>query len=241
MSTASFRSQKPITIAIDGYSSTGKSTLAKQLAEALGIVYVDSGAMYRAVALHALRNGWIDAQGYSDNKSIISALDHLDISFVPGENGATATFLNGECVEQEIRTMKVSNVVSQVAALVPVRRKLVALQQSMGLEGGVVMDGRDIGTVVFPNAELKVFMTASDQVRAERRQQELAAKGQHYSWEEVLENLKSRDKTDMERADSPLLQDKDARILDNTSLDKEDQFKLVLSWVTQLQDAQQGA
>lgn len=228
---------KPLTIAIDGHSSTGKSTLAKQLAKALGYVYVDSGAMYRAVALFAMRGGWVSKEEGCDETQILQHLDEVTISFVLDADGVNATHLNGERVEEEIRTMEVSNVVSHVAKLIPVRRRLVALQQEMGAKGGVVMDGRDIGTVVFPNAELKIFMTASDEVRAERRKAELDAKGQHWSFEEVLENLKSRDKADTERSDSPLIAAEDARTLDNSKMDRETQFELVLSWTSNLIDA----
>ena len=151
---------KSLTIAIDGHSSTGKSTLAKELAKALGYIYVDSGAMYRAVALFALRNQWVSAAAGCQEDKINQSLPDVQISFELDAQGVNATHLNGERVEEEIRTMEVSNVVSHVAKLVPVRRHLVALQQAMGRDGGVVMDGRDIGTVVFPNAELKIFMTA---------------------------------------------------------------------------------
>src|SRR5210317_2312372 len=225
---------KPLTIAIDGHSSTGKSILAKELAKALGYIYVDSGAMYRAVALYAMRNHWVSASTGCREAEINNSLDEVRISFELDSNGVNATHLNGERVEEEIRTMEVSNVVSHVAKLVPVRRHLVALQQAMGRNGGVVMDGRDIGTVVFPNAELKIFMTASDQVRAARRKAELDAKGQHWSFEEVLENLKSRDKADMERSDSPLIAAEDARTLDNSTMNREDQFELVLCWAQNL-------
>jgi cytidylate kinase len=226
---------KPLTIAIDGHSSTGKSTLAKQLAKALGYVYVDSGAMYRAVALNALRNGWVSKEAGAQASKINVHLEGLVIDFELDQNGVNTTLLNGEVVEEAIRTMEVSNVVSHVAKLVPVRRHLVALQQAMGENGGVVMDGRDIGTVVFPNAELKIFMTASDEVRANRRKAELDAKGQVHSLQDVLENLKSRDKADMERADSPLIAAEDAVTLDNSSITREEQFQRVLGWVKDLQ------
>ena len=225
---------KPLTIAIDGHSSTGKSTLAKQLAKALGYVYVDSGAMYRAVALNALRNGWVSKEAGAQASKINVHLEGLVIDFELDQNGVNTTLLNGEVVEEAIRTMEVSNVVSHVAKLVPVRRHLVALQQAMGENGGVVMDGRDIGTVVFPNAELKIFMTASDEVRANRRKAELDAKGQVHSLQDVLENLKSRDKADMERADSPLIAAEDAVTLDNSSITREEQFQRVLGWVKDL-------
>jgi cytidylate kinase len=226
---------KPLTIAIDGHSSTGKSTLAKQLAKALGYVYVDSGAMYRAVALNALRNGWVSKEAGAQASKINVHLEGLVIDFELDQNGVNTTLLNGEVVEEAIRTMEVSNVVSHVAKLVPVRRHLVALQQAMGENGGVVMDGRDIGTVVFPNAELKIFMTASDEVRANRRKAELDAKGQVHSLQDVLENLKSRDKADMERADSPLIAAEDAVTLDNSSITRKEQFQRVLGWVKDLQ------
>ena len=226
---------KPLTIAIDGHSSTGKSTLAKQLAKALGYVYVDSGAMYRAVALNALRNGWASKELGAQASKINAHLEGLVIDFELDQKGVNTTLLNGEVVEEAIRTMEVSYVVSHVAKLVPVRRHLVALQQAMGENGGVVMDGRDIGTVVFPNAELKIFMTASDEVRANRRKAELDAKGQVHSLEDVLDNLKSRDKADMERADSPLIAAEDAVTLDNSSITREEQFQRVLGWVEDLQ------
>jgi len=209
---------KPLTIAIDGHSSTGKSTLAKALAKSMGYVYVDSGAMYRAVALFALRKGWVSKENGCDAVAIESTLDQVQITFELDAAGVNATFLNGQRVEEEIREMAVSHVVSHVAKLSEVRRYLVALQQAMGRNGGVVMDGRDIGTVVFPNAELKIFMTASDDVRAARRKAELDFKGQDVTFQEVLENLKSRDKADMERSDSPLIAAEDARTLDNSTM-----------------------
>lgn len=222
------------TIAIDGHSSTGKSTLAKELAACLGYIYVDSGAMYRAVALEALRHGWVSKELGIQEENIINALEGLKITFSVNSQGQSITMLNNENVEDAIRTMEVSNVVSQVSKLIPVRRRLVALQQKMGDKGGVVMDGRDIGTVVFPKADLKIFMTASDQVRALRRKAELDSKGQDYSLNEVLENLKSRDKSDMERADSPLIAASDARILDNSEINRKEQFNLVLGWINEL-------
>ncbi len=225
---------KPLTIAIDGHSSTGKSTLAKALAKSMGYIYVDSGAMYRAVALFALRKGWVSKDKGCDAAEIESTLDQVQITFELDADGVNATFLNGRRVEEEIREMAVSHVVSHVAKLSEVRRHLVALQQAMGRNGGVVMDGRDIGTVVFPNAELKIFMTASDDVRAARRKAELDVKGQDVSFEEVLENLKSRDKADMERSDSPLIAAEDARTLDNSTMNREDQFELVLGWTKSL-------
>ena len=225
---------KPLTIAIDGHSSTGKSTLAKALAKSMGYVYVDSGAMYRAVALFALRKGWVSKENGCDAVAIESTLDQVQITFELDAAGVNATFLNGQRVEEEIREMAVSHVVSHVAKLSEVRRYLVALQQAMGRNGGVVVDGRDIGTVVFPNAELKIFMTASDDVRAARRKAELDFKGQDVTFQEVLENLKSRDKADMERSDSPLIAAENARTLDNSTMNREDQFELVLGWTQSL-------
>ena len=225
---------KPLTIAIDGHSSTGKSTLAKALAKSMGYVYVDSGAMYRAVALFALRKGWVSKENGCDAVAIESTLDQVQITFELDAAGVNATFLNGQRVEEEIREMAVSHVVSHVAKLSEVRRYLVALQQAMGRNGGVVMDGRDIGTVVFPNAGLKIFMTASDDVRAARRKAELDFKGQDVTFQEVLENLKSRDKADMERSDSPLIAAENARTLDNSTMNREDQFELVLGWTKSL-------
>ncbi len=225
---------RKLTIAIDGHSSTGKSTLAKELAACLGYIYVDSGAMYRAVALKALRHGWVSKELGIQEENIINALESLKITFSVNSQGQSITMLNNENVEDAIRTMEVSNVVSQVSKLIPVRRRLVALQQKMGEQGGVVMDGRDIGTVVFPKADLKIFMTASDEVRALRRKAELDSKGQDYSLNEVLENLKSRDKSDMERADSPLIAASDARILDNSEINRKEQFNLVLGWINEL-------
>lgn len=225
--------QKPLTIAIDGHSSTGKSTLAKQLAQHLGYVYVDTGAMYRAVALYALRRGWVTPEGQTDEAAIQSALSEMHISFQRDPQGRNTTYLNGENIEDEIRSMTISGVVSHVAKLVPVRRHLVALQQAMGKDGGVVMDGRDIGTVVFPEAELKIFMTASDAVRAERRRKELEENGQHVSAEEVLANLRARDFADSKREDSPLVRADDALELDNSHMDRQSQFELVLGWVAE--------
>ncbi|MEC8458478.1 MAG: (d)CMP kinase [Bacteroidota bacterium] len=225
-----------LTIAIDGHSSTGKSTLAKELAAVLGYIYVDSGAMYRAVALEALRKGWVSKEQGIQEENIINALEFLKITFSVNPQGQSITMLNNENVEHAIRTMEVSDVVSQVSKLIPVRRRLVALQQKMGEKGGVVIDGRDIGTVVFPKADLKIFMTASDKVRASRRKAELDSKGQNYSLNEVLVNLKTRDKFDMERIDSPLIAASDARTLDNSKMNKEEQFNLVLGWINELKD-----
>ncbi|HUH27429.1 (d)CMP kinase [Gelidibacter sp.] len=216
---------KKITIAIDGFSSTGKSTVAKQLAKALGYVYVDSGAMYRAVALYAMQNGII-SQGNFDVEKLVSDLESLRIHFKYNEDlGFAEMYLNGKNVEHEIRTLEVSQYVSQVAEISEVRRMLVLQQQQMGMEKGVVMDGRDIGTVVFPDAELKFFMTASAETRAKRRYKELLDRNENVSYEDVLKNVESRDLIDSTREDSPLMKAKDAIEIDNSNLSLEAQFE----------------
>lgn len=220
---------KELTIAIDGYSSTGKSTLAKELAKALGYIYIDTGAMYRAVTLSALRHDAF-ASGSLNQNWLNTELPKLEISFDRGPEGQVSTLLNGEDVEQEIRQMEVSSRVSEVAAVSEVRRFLVAQQQAMGARGGAVLDGRDIGTVVFPNAELKIFMTASPEVRTQRRYQELLQKGERVTHSEVQSNLLERDRIDSSRSDSPLLQADDALLLDNSTLTREEQFDQVLRW-----------
>jgi cytidylate kinase len=223
---------KKITIAIDGHSSTGKSTLAKELAKALGYVYVDSGAMYRCVALFAMRNGFFAPNLRA--AELITALSQINISFEYNKlSKSNHAILNGDDVEVEIRTMQVSNHVSEVATIPEVRRKLVEIQQKLGTAKGVVMDGRDIGTVVFPDAELKIFMTANPAVRAQRRYDEMIAKGDAVTYEAVLENLKSRDFEDSNRSDSPLMQASDAKVLDNSTISKEKQFAIVLDWANQ--------
>ena len=223
-----------ITIAIDGFSSTGKSTVAKELAKALNYVYVDSGAMYRAVTLYAMRQGFLDGENI-DEAGIENSLDHIDLKFVFNPNiGFAEMYLNGENVESEIRTLQVSNKVSSVASLSPVRRKLVEDQQGMGIEKGVVMDGRDIGTVVFPEAELKIFLTAEATIRAQRRFEELKAKDIDISLEEVIQNLNERDHIDSTRADSPLKQAKDAHLLDNSQLDLEASIDYVIQLIEAL-------
>lgn len=220
-----------ITIAIDGYSSCGKSTLAKQLASKLNYTYVDSGAMYRAIALFAIEAG-LASKGSVKKEELISKLDSIDIDLqYDAKTGGVTTFLNGKNVEEEIRSMRVSDVVSFVSVIKEVRAKLRSLQQELGKRGGVVMDGRDIGTAVFPNAELKIFMTASPEVRAQRRYDELKAKGKNVSLEEVRANLVSRDKEDTSRKEDPLIQAKDALVLDNSNLRPEEQLALALSWV----------
>ncbi len=216
---------KKITIAIDGYSSCGKSTMAKQLAKSIGYIYVDSGAMYRAVTLLALRHRLFTHEGQLDTDALKRMLSKTDISFrLNTETGAPETYLNGENVEKEIRTMEVSSHVSVVAALPFVREYLVKRQQRMGQEKGIIMDGRDIGTTVFPDAELKVFVTASPEIRARRRYDELKAKGQEVSMEEILLNVKERDYIDSHREVSPLRQADDAVVLDNSLLSREEQL-----------------
>ncbi len=218
-----------ITIAIDGFSSTGKSTLAKDLAALLGFVYIDSGAMYRAVALYAKEEGLIN--GKVNEKALFSHLDDLEISFEYNEDRkASDLILNGRNVENSIRTMEISQIVSRVSALGPVREKLVALQKKSGRNRGVVMDGRDIGTVVFPDAELKIFMQADGEIRAQRRFNELQRKNMPAKIEVVRENLQERDRIDMNRAISPLKKADDARILDNSSLNHEEQLQIALRW-----------
>lgn len=218
---------RKITIAIDGFSSTGKSTLAKELAKKLGYAYIDTGAMYRAVTLFAMRKGFINERTFYAEKLIASLVD-IDLQFIyNAQKGFAEVYLNQENVEEIIRSLEVSSYVSQIAALTEVRKKLVEQQQSLGRERGVVMDGRDIGTVVFPNAELKIFMTASPEIRAERRFQELKSKGQDIQFEEVFKNVVERDRLDSTREDSPLLKAEDAIEVDNSNLSKEEQFVLI--------------
>ena len=215
---------RKIIIAIDGFSSCGKSTFAKAIAARLGYIFIDTGAMYRAVTLHALREGAI-ADGKVSEQVVLSLLPHINITFrFNAERGASDVYVNGENVEQQIRSIEVSNAVSSISSIGAVREKLVALQQQMGKERGVVMDGRDIGTVVFPDAELKIYMTADAQVRAERRYNELTAKGDKVTLEEILENVISRDNADMTRAISPLRKADDAIILDNSYMSVEEQM-----------------
>ena len=214
---------KKITIAIDGYSSCGKSTMAKDLAREVGYIYIDSGAMYRAVTLYCLENQLFTAEGI-DTARLEANMPGIHISFqLNPETGRPMTYLNGVNVEDRIRTMEVSNRVSPVAALSFVREALVKLQQDMGKEKGIVMDGRDIGTTVFPEAELKIFVTASAEVRAQRRYDELRAKGQEASFEEILANVKERDYIDQNREVSPLRKADDAILLDNSHLTIEEQ------------------
>lgn len=227
--------KKPLTIAIDGYSSTGKSTLAKTLANQLEYAYIDTGAMYRAVALYALQNALFKNQTL-DETALVQALPQIDVRFQKHPDfPQPVVHLNGVCVEKEIRQMHVSARVSEVAKVKEVRDKMVALQQAMGQSGGVVMDGRDIGTVVFPDAELKIFMTASPEVRAIRRWEELRGKGEKVTLTEVRENILHRDHLDTTRAESPLTQAPDAKILDNSNLTRDLQMEMALSWVNALQ------
>lgn len=209
---------KKITIAIDGHSSCGKSTMAKDLARRIGYVYIDTGAMYRAVTLFAMRHNLI-ANGQVDAAKLQEEMGNIHISLrLNPETQRPDTYLNGECVEREIRTMEVSRHVSLIAALPFVRSAMVEMQREMGKKKGVVMDGRDIGTVVFPHAELKIFVTASAEVRAQRRYDELTAKGEKCNYEEILENVKERDHIDSTRETSPLRQAEDAIVLDNTHM-----------------------
>lgn len=222
---------KNITIAIDGYSSTGKSTIAKQLAKELSYIYVDSGAMYRAVTFYAMQNGFVSEKNM-DKKGLIDNLSKISLSFVFNpEKGFAEVFLNGENVESHIRSMEVSNLVSKISTIPEVRKKLVAEQNAIGKNKGIVMDGRDIGTVVFPNAELKIFMTSSAETRAKRRFQELLDKGDEVTFEEVLKNVMDRDYMDTTREVSPLKKSEDAIEIDNSNLTREEQFKIILDLV----------
>lgn len=210
---------KKITIAIDGHSSCGKSTMAKNLARELGYIYIDTGAMYRSVTLYAMQNGFIDAGHNIDTEGLKKAMADINISFRFNDTtGRPDTYLNGKCVENEIRTMEVSNNVSPIATLGFVREAMVSQQRLMGKEGGVILDGRDIGTVVFPDAELKIFVTASDEIRAQRRYDELTAKGEKVDYEDILKNVRERDYIDSHREIAPLTQAADAIVLDNSNM-----------------------
>ena len=214
---------KKITIAIDGHSSCGKSTMAKDLAREVGYVYVDTGAMYRCVTLYALRNGLFTPDGIKEDE-LHQQMPNIQISFkFNAETGRPDTYLNGELVEQDIRTMEVSNHVSPIATLGFVREAMVAQQQQMGKDKGVVMDGRDIGTVVFPDAELKIFVTASAEVRAQRRYDELKGKGMEADYDDILKNVQERDYIDSHREVSPLKQAPDAILLDNSQMTIDEQ------------------
>ena len=220
---------RKITIAIDGHSSCGKSTMAKDLAREVGYIYVDTGAMYRSVTLYALRKGLFEADGTVKTAELEREMENIHISFqVNTETGRPDTYLNGECVEQLIRSLEVSSHVSPIAAIGFVRRALVAQQQQMGKDKGVVMDGRDIGTVVFPDAELKIFVTASAQVRARRRYDELQAKGMPADYDDILKNVEERDYIDSHREESPLRKAEDAILLDNSEMSIAEQKQWLL-------------
>lgn len=225
---------KELIIAIDGYSSCGKSTLAKQLAKELNYIFIDSGAMYRAVTLFFISNS-IDQ---TDEKIILNALSQISIHFEKNNIGEIQTFLNNENVENKIRSIEISNKVSEISAISAVRKFLVSQQQKMGVEGGIIMDGRDIGTVVFPNADLKIFVTAENEIRVDRRYNEMLENGSKIEREEIKKNILQRDFIDTTRKDSPLKQAKDAKILDNSHLNKAEQLAQVLVWVNELKNKQ---
>lgn len=221
----SSKQNKKIVIAVDGFSSCGKSTFAKMVAAHLGYIFIDTGAMYRGVTLWAIENGCID-NGILNEERLVANLDRIQIDFrFNPERGASDIYVCGEWAEGKIRTITVSNLVSAVSAIGEVRRRLVAMQQEMGRDKGVVMDGRDIGTVVFPSAELKIFMTADPEVRAERRYKELQAKGEEVSREEIVENIRQRDHLDQTRAISPLRKADDAIVLDNGGMSLEEEME----------------
>lgn len=225
-----------ITIAIDGYSSCGKSTLARALAQKLDYNYIDTGAMYRAVTVFAIRNHAIDEAGNVNIEALIALLPQVEVEFeLNPQTHHSDVCLNGENIEREIRTMSVSSLVSKVSAIKEVREKMVALQRQMGKKKAVVLDGRDIGTHVFPKAELKLFMIADPEVRAKRRQDEFSSKGQYFSLEEVEMSLLKRDMADISRKESPLTQAEDAVILDNSDISKEEQLEFVLKLIADLQ------
>lgn len=226
---------KPLTIAIDGYSSSGKSTMARELARRLGYTYVDSGAMYRAVTLYAIEHGLADTNNGVNADALVKALPDICVTFQPaGEDRRQHTLLNGRDVEKEIRSMQVSSLVSPVAVIPEVRAAMVDLQQKMGKEGGIVMDGRDIGTTVFPDAELKVFVDASPEVRARRRVDELIAKGEKADYDDVLANVKERDHIDSTREVSPLRKAHDALMLNNDHMSREQQLDWLLTAATRV-------
>lgn len=225
-----------ITIAIDGYSSSGKSTMARELARRIGYVYVDSGAMYRAVTLYAIEHGMATPAGI-DRPALVSKLSEIEVSFSPaGEDGVQHTLLNGRDVEREIREMAVSSLVSPVAEIPEVRERLVKLQQQMGARKGIVMDGRDIGTTVFPDAEMKVFVDASAEERARRRLKELQQKGVATDYEGVLANIRERDHIDSTRKVSPLRKADDAIVLDNDRMSPEEQMAWLLNLYERITD-----
>lgn len=226
------QTNQEITIAIDGYSSCGKSTLAKALAKELNYVFIDSGAMYRCVALFAIEQEYVRPNGSFDSEKLIAHLPAITITFgKPNEEGTRSVHLNGKDVSKEIRQLHVAQIVSEIAAIKEVRSYLVKQQQQLGINGGVIMDGRDIGTVVFPNAELKLFITANPDIRAQRRYKELTEKGENYTLEEIKENLLHRDKLDTTRKESPLIQAQDAIVIDNSNLTPNEQLNLALEYV----------
>ncbi|MDO5523224.1 MAG: (d)CMP kinase [Bacteroidia bacterium] len=219
---------KKINIAVDGFSSCGKSTIAKGLAKELGYTYIDSGAMYRAIALFAYRNGWMTDTEINESE-LKKHISEIEISFQANADGQQETYLNGENVEKEIRSLRIGNAASRVSTLGFVRKELVRQQQAMGKKKGVVMDGRDIGTVVFPDAELKIFLTASPEIRAQRRFNELQAKGISVSYEDTLANVRERDQRDTTRAESPLRKADDAIELDNSYITIEEQLQWAMN------------
>ena len=225
---------KKITIAIDGFSSTGKSTLAKQIANQLGYIYVDTGAMYRAVTYFAMQHSFV-SEKHLETEELIKNLSDITLQFRFNESlGFAEMYLNNENIEQAIRTIEVSRMVSKIAEISEVRAKLVEQQQQMGQNKGIVMDGRDIGTVVFPNADLKLFMTANTTTKAQRRYDELIEKGQEVTFDEVLQNVQERDYIDTHRDDSPLVKAEDAIEIDNSNLTKNEQFELVMELVHEI-------
>lgn len=225
---------KKIIIALDGHSACGKSTLAKLMAKELGYIYVDSGAMYRAVTYYLLENNIIKTNKTFNQQNVIEALDDINISFNYNRvTGQSETYLNGICVEDEIRTLDVSKNVSKISTIPEVRAKLVELQQRIGKNKGIVMDGRDIGTVVFPNADLKLWITASNEVRAARRYKEMLERGHNVSLDEVVKNVLERDRIDSTREVSPLIKAEDAIEIDNSTLSKEETLQVAMRLVNQ--------
>lgn len=217
-----------IIVAIDGFSSCGKSTMAKNLAREANYIYIDTGAMYRAVSLYCLRNGWM-TENDMDIDSINNNISNIKLEFAYNTNGNADIYLNGENVESQIRTLEVANGASRVSTLAAVRTELVRQQQLMGTKKGIVMDGRDIGTVVFPDAELKIFLTASPEIRAKRRMDELTAKGENVSYEDVLANVVERDHRDQNRTESPLRKADDAIEIDNSDLSTDQQQQILMN------------
>jgi len=215
-----------IIVAVDGFSSCGKSTMAKKLAIETGYTYVDSGAMYRAVSFFCIQNGWMTETGINEDE-LEKNIESIRIEFKPNAEGISETYLNGQNVETEIRSLEVANGASRVSTLGFVRRELVRQQQLMGMKKGIVMDGRDIGTVVFPSAELKIFVTASPEIRAQRRLDEMKGKGEKANFEEVLANVKERDDRDQNRTESPLRKADDAIVIDNSFMTREEQNSLL--------------